>query len=105
MFSISNVNLSECTGCEPYAEDHAKYLPPELVHPQEIDSQTLYYCYLIELNPNFQYEVKLQDIVLAVPTRLGYDLEMIDLDLEADRGKITVSSKYLGCLRLTSAQV
>ncbi|XP_073032399.1 endoribonuclease Dicer homolog 2-like [Primulina eburnea] len=91
--------------CEPYAEDHAKYFPPELVHPQEIGSQTLYHCYLIELNPNFQDEVKLQDIVLAVPTRLGYDLEMIDLDLEADRGKIIMSSKYLGCLRLTSAQI
>ncbi|XP_073037868.1 endoribonuclease Dicer homolog 2-like [Primulina eburnea] len=92
------------SGGECSVDEQTKYFPPELINSCG-NGDTVYYCYLIELKQNFQYEVQLQEIVLAVPTRLGYDLEMIDLDLDVDRGKLLVHIKYMEHIILTSEQI
>ncbi|KAK6144956.1 hypothetical protein DH2020_021776 [Rehmannia glutinosa] len=55
--------------------------------------------------PKFQYDVKLQDIVLAVHERLDNGLDDLNIDLGADRGKLIVRVKYIGYMTLTSEQV
>ncbi|XP_011084676.1 endoribonuclease Dicer homolog 2 isoform X1 [Sesamum indicum] len=96
--------VQEC-GYEPYSDECAKYLPPELVGSHGNVSETLYNCYAIELRPNFEYDTKLQDIVLAVHTRLDDDLERSNLDLDVDRGKLIVRIKHVGYVTLNSEQV
>ncbi|KAL3833910.1 hypothetical protein ACJIZ3_008646 [Penstemon smallii] len=92
-------------GNEPYLDDHTKYFPPELVSSCNKESSIeLYHYYLVKLEPNFQYDVKLQNVVLAVHERLDIDSEMLDLDLDADRGIILVGLKYIGQHELTSDQ-
>ncbi|KZV54253.1 endoribonuclease Dicer2 [Dorcoceras hygrometricum] len=59
----------------------------------------------MELKQIFQYAVQLQEIMLAVPTRLGFDLETIDFDLDVDRGKLLVHARYRGQIILTSEQI
>ncbi|KAL3833920.1 hypothetical protein ACJIZ3_008656 [Penstemon smallii] len=93
-------------GNEPYLDDHTKYFPPELVSScSKGSSVELYHFYLVKLEPNFQYDVKLQNVILAVHERLDIDSEMLDLALDADRGKILVGLKYIGQHELTSDQV
>lgn len=104
IFLFQVVIESEITGGECNIDEHTKYFPPELINSCG-NGDTVYYCYVIELKQSFQYEVQLQEIVLAVPTRLGYDLEMIDLDLDVDRGKLLVHIKYMEHIILTSEQV
>ncbi|KAI3470366.1 hypothetical protein Pfo_027029 [Paulownia fortunei] len=92
-------------GYAPYLDERAKYFPPELVGSLGNESEMLYHCYLIELQPNFQSDVKLQDIVLAVHERLDNDLEKLNLDLDVDRGKLIVRVKYIGYVTLNTEQV
>ncbi|KAL0452252.1 UNVERIFIED_CONTAM: Endoribonuclease Dicer2 [Sesamum latifolium] len=96
--------VQEC-GYEPYSDECAKYLPPELVGSDGNVSETLYNCYVIELRSNFEYDIKLQDIVLAIHTRLDDDLERLNLDLDVDRGKLIVRIKHIGYITLNSEQV
>ncbi|KAL0358761.1 UNVERIFIED_CONTAM: Endoribonuclease Dicer2 [Sesamum angustifolium] len=92
-------------GYEPYSDECAKYLPPELVGSDGNTSETLYNCYVIELSRNFEYDINLQDIVLAVHTRLDDDLERLNLDLDVDRGKLNVRIKHIGSVTLNCEQV
>ncbi|KAK6137785.1 hypothetical protein DH2020_028473 [Rehmannia glutinosa] len=96
---------SECTGHVPYLDEHPKYYPPELIGSHGNQSEMRFQCYLIELQPKFQYDVKLQDIVLAVHERLDNGLDDLNIDLGADRGKLIVRVKYIGYMTLTSEQV
>ncbi|KAL0340835.1 UNVERIFIED_CONTAM: Endoribonuclease Dicer2 [Sesamum radiatum] len=93
------------SGYEPYSDECAKYLPPELVGSDGNTSETLYNCYVIELSRNFEYDINLQDIVLAVHTRLDDDLERLNLDLDVDRGKLNVRIKHIGSVTLNCEQV
>ncbi|KAL9165554.1 hypothetical protein ABFS82_06G177900 [Erythranthe guttata] len=92
-------------GSEPYIDEHAKYFPPELIGSCRKESKTHYHCYLIELKANFQYDVQLQEVVLAVHERLDDDIEKVNLDLDVDRGKIIVGIKHIGYISLDSEQV
>ncbi|PIN21629.1 Ribonuclease [Handroanthus impetiginosus] len=93
------------SGNEPYLDEHAKYFPQELVGLCVNGSNVQYQFYLLELQPGFQYDVKFQDILLAVHTKLDDDLENLDLELDADRGKLIIRIKHIGCSELNSEQV
>ncbi|KAK4487901.1 hypothetical protein RD792_003639 [Penstemon davidsonii] len=93
-------------GNEPHLDDHTKYFPPELVSScSQGSSDKPYHIYLVKLEPNFQYDVKLQNVVLAVLERLDIDSETLDLDLDSDRGNILVGLEYIEQHELTSDQV
>ncbi|KAE9448063.1 hypothetical protein C3L33_20039, partial [Rhododendron williamsianum] len=53
-------------GYEPYVDEQACYVPPELVSQWANDSAKSYHCYFIELNRDFEYDVPLHHILLAV---------------------------------------
>ncbi|KAG5549523.1 hypothetical protein RHGRI_014751 [Rhododendron griersonianum] len=92
-------------GYEPYVDEQACYVPPELVSQWTNDSAKSYHCYLIELNRDFEYDVPLHHILLAVRTKLECDDGSMAFGLEVDRGKLTVRMKYIGELNLKSEQV
>uniref|UniRef100_A0A5B6Z5E8 RNase III domain-containing protein n=1 Tax=Davidia involucrata TaxID=16924 RepID=A0A5B6Z5E8_DAVIN len=90
---------------ESDVDEQANYFPPELVGHFVNDSTTLYHLYLIELRRNFEYDIPIHDIVLAVRTELELDDENLIFDLEVDQGSLTVHMKYVGVVSLTSEEV
>ncbi|PSS04962.1 Endoribonuclease [Actinidia chinensis var. chinensis] len=90
--------------CEPYNEEQANYFPPELVSCAN-DSVKSYHCYLIELERNFEYNIPLHHIVLAVRTELEFNDENMAFDLETERGNVAVKMKYVGEIKFPSEQV
>ncbi|KAG8390725.1 hypothetical protein BUALT_Bualt01G0113300 [Buddleja alternifolia] len=92
----------ECTGSKAYLDEHAKYIPPELVSSSKHESETLHHLYSIDMLPDFQYDVKFRDVMLAIHTKLENDL---NLDLDVDRWKLVVRVKYIGHITLTSKRV
>lgn len=81
------------------------FVAPELVSQSSSDYQTLYHCYLIELQRKFEYDIPVQDIVLAVRTKFDVDDLSLAFDLEVDRGNMGVHIKYVGVVHLASEQV
>ncbi|XP_047956209.1 endoribonuclease Dicer homolog 2 isoform X1 [Salvia hispanica] len=92
-------------GYEPYLDEQDRYFPEELIGYHNDESKMPYYCYLLELEPNFQYDVKPQNIVLAVHKMLNRDLGEFGFDLNADRGKMIVNVNLVGKLTLTPSEV
>ncbi|KAI3750881.1 hypothetical protein L2E82_21772 [Cichorium intybus] len=91
-------------GFEYVEEEQVQYVPPEFVGFGN-NSSKLYHFYMIKLNKHFNYNIPLQDIVLAVSSKLDFDSEGFNFDLEADRGIISVSLTYIGTSELTSEQI
>ncbi|KAB2086548.1 hypothetical protein ES319_A04G040000v1 [Gossypium barbadense] len=90
---------------EPYNDDQPIFFPPELVNKGSLDSMTKYYCYLMELKQNFDYEVPVQNIMLLVRNQFDMDEKSMNIELEVDRGTLTVNMKYIGLKCLNSDQV
>ncbi|GFP90070.1 endoribonuclease dicer homolog 2 [Phtheirospermum japonicum] len=91
-------------GNVPCLEEHPKFFPQELVGSHGDESETVFQCYSIVLDPKFEYDVKFQEILLAVREKLD-DLKNLDLELDADRGSVIAEIKYVGYVHLDSEQV
>ncbi|XVF02332.1 hypothetical protein REPUB_Repub04eG0166500 [Reevesia pubescens] len=98
-------NDAEEIGREPYNDDQPIFFPPELVNQCSQESMTKYYCYLMELKQNFDYEFPVHNIMLLVRSQLEMDGKSVCIELEVDRGMLTVNLKYVGLIRLNSDQV
>ncbi|MBA0759745.1 hypothetical protein Gotri_022582 [Gossypium trilobum] len=98
-------NDAEEIGKESYNDDQPIFFPPELVNQDSQESMTKYYCYLMELKQNFGYEFPVQNIILLVRSQLEMEAKSVGIELEVDRGTLTVNLKYIGLIRLTSDQV
>lgn len=96
---------AEELGYGAYVDEFENYVPPELVSQGPSDSKKSYHCYLIELERNFDYDIPLHNVVIAVRTELKLDDDILDFGLEADKGSLTVHMKYVGVIDLTSEQV
>ncbi|KAL3650103.1 hypothetical protein CASFOL_006506 [Castilleja foliolosa] len=88
----------------PYVEEHPTFFPQELVGSHDDESEMVFQCYSIVLKPRFEYDVKFQEILLAVHEKLD-DLKNLDLELDADRGIVTAQIKYVGYVHMDSEQV
>lgn len=102
---FSFLDILKCTGYGAYVDELENYVPPELVSQGSSDSTKSYHCYLIELERNFDYDIPLHNLVIAVRTELKLDDDILDFGLEADKGSLTVHMKYVGVIDLTSEQV
>lgn len=102
MTSTSKQNLS---GNEPYDEEQPSYVPFELVNRVLNNSNTTYYCYLIELKQNFSYDFTVQDIFLATRVELDPEIACMQFDMCFDRGSLDVNLKYKGSINLSPDQV
>ena len=70
-----------------------------------VKSITKYYCYLMELKQNFDYKFPVHNIMLLVRSQLKIDDQSMGIELEVDRGILTVNLKSVGLIRLNSNQV
>ncbi|KAL6272753.1 hypothetical protein ACE6H2_023445 [Prunus campanulata] len=93
-------------GSEPYDDEQPSYVPAELVKPWcSNDASALYHCYLIQMKPNFCYDIPVNDIVLGMRSELDCDIANMTFDLEVGRGTITVNFKKAAEIHLSSEQV
>ncbi|KAJ6726835.1 DICER-RELATED [Salix purpurea] len=93
--------VAEAVGSEQYDDEQPIYFPPELASQVPRNLKTKYYCYLIELNQNFAYDISVHDVVLVVRTELESDvLRSMVFDLEAERGLLKVNFRYIGDIYL-----
>ncbi|KAK9292106.1 hypothetical protein L1049_020064 [Liquidambar formosana] len=97
--------VSQEFGNEPYDNEQPSYFPPELVNRYVTESKILYHCYLIELKPNFEYDIHVQNIMLVVRSELESDVRDMKFDFEVGRGNLTVHMKYVGVIFLSPEQV
>ncbi|KAJ4824762.1 hypothetical protein Tsubulata_024394 [Turnera subulata] len=93
-------SVAEDVGNESFADEKPIYFPTELVNQGQRSADTKYHCYLIELKPEFDYEISVHDIVLVVNTELESEILSMNMSLEADRGSLTVNIKYIGHISL-----
>ncbi|BBH07245.1 dicer-like 2, partial [Prunus dulcis] len=95
-----------CAESEPYDDEQPSYVPAELVKPWcSNDASALYHCYLIQMKPNFCYDIPVNDIVLGMRSELDCDIANMTFDLEVGRGSITVNFKKATEIHLSSEQV
>ncbi|XP_040999401.1 endoribonuclease Dicer homolog 2-like [Juglans microcarpa x Juglans regia] len=92
-------------GNEPYVDKQPSYFPPELVGHVPKNSNTLYHCYLMELEQKFVYDIPVHDIVLLLRNKLESELGSLHFDLDVGRGSLTVNFKYVGEINLSKDQV
>lgn len=92
-------------GCQIYTEEESKYFPPELVSHCANDTETVYYCYVVDLQHDSYSSYQLRGIILAVRTRLKFDNERLIFDLDVDKGSLLVQVNYSGVVRLTSEEI
>ncbi|PQM42490.1 hypothetical protein Pyn_15184 [Prunus yedoensis var. nudiflora] len=79
--------VAMCAGSEPYDDEQPSYVPAELVKPWcSNDASALYHCYLIQMKPNFCYDIPVNDIVLGMRSELDCDIANMTFDLEVGRG-------------------
>lgn len=93
------------TGNLPYNEEQLSYIPFELVNHGSNNSNTIYYCYLIELKQKFTYDVTVEDIFLATRVKLDPEIGCTEFDMCFDRGSISVNLRYRGTINLLPDQV
>ncbi|KAJ1420894.1 Ribonuclease III domain [Sesbania bispinosa] len=92
-------------GSEPYNEEQPSYVPFELLNQVSNNSNTIYYCYLIELKQNFSYYITVQDIFLATRFELDPEIGGMQFDMCFDRGSLSVNLSYKGTMNLSPDQV
>ncbi|XP_027162338.1 endoribonuclease Dicer homolog 2-like isoform X2 [Coffea eugenioides] len=95
--------LEQCD--QAHEEEHMQYVPSELVGCPGNDSETLYHCYLIALQPDFSCDTMPHDILLATRARLEFDDETLDFELDVPRGNLKIRMKYVRRIKLTSEVV
>ncbi|CAN4114972.1 unnamed protein product [Withania somnifera] len=91
--------------CQIPIVEESKYFPPELVSHCGIDSEAVYYCYLVELQHDCYNDIQLHGIILAVRKRLKFDDEIVAFDLDVDRGRLQVQLNYSKVVTLTSEEI
>ncbi|KAG9447410.1 hypothetical protein H6P81_013538 [Aristolochia fimbriata] len=86
--------------------DEKDFFPAELVDCWSSKSdQQIYYCYLFCLKQNFEYDILVQDIFLVVKCEFDSEVTQTEVQLETERGSVSVDMKYIGTIHLSSEQV
>lgn len=104
-YSVINGPISNCAGHLEYVDEQDTYVPSELVGQGLPNGAKTYYCYVLQLERSFSYDVTMDHIILAASNELNFDEDNITFDLEVDRGSLTVHIKYVGTISLTSKEV
>lgn len=90
---------------EPYCEDQARYIPPEIVSDGLRCSSDTYHSYLMELKQDFYSDIPVHDLFLVFKTELPSDVGNMHFDMDVDWGNLSVDIKYAGKINLTDEQV
>ncbi|KAK7285829.1 hypothetical protein RJT34_20611 [Clitoria ternatea] len=86
---------------------HPIYVPSQLVNSSSNTCNVIYHCYLIELKQDFNYDVSVNDIVLALRTELDSEIMHTSSDSSFDvkRGKLLVNLRYFKAIQLSPHEV
>nr|XP_027105510.1 endoribonuclease Dicer homolog 2-like isoform X1 [Coffea arabica]XP_027105511.1 endoribonuclease Dicer homolog 2-like isoform X1 [Coffea arabica]XP_027105512.1 endoribonuclease Dicer homolog 2-like isoform X1 [Coffea arabica]XP_027105513.1 endoribonuclease Dicer homolog 2-like isoform X1 [Coffea arabica] len=95
--------LEQCD--QAHDEEHMQYVPSELVGCPGNESETLYHCYQIALQPDFSCNTMPHDILLATRARLEFDDETLNFELDVPRGSLKIRMKYVRRIKLASEEV
>nr|XP_017225094.1 PREDICTED: endoribonuclease Dicer homolog 2-like isoform X3 [Daucus carota subsp. sativus] len=89
-----------------YVDEHDIYVPAELVGQGLNSGAKRYYCYLLELERNFTYDIEIDNLMLAARNELKFDEgNNLAFELEVERGIVIVRIKYATPISLTSEEV
>ncbi|MED6180148.1 hypothetical protein PIB30_007658 [Stylosanthes scabra] len=78
------------------------YIPSELVNSSSSDACTVkYYCYLIELKPDYGDPIGVRDIVLAVTTELDPEVANTKFDMCVEGGNLLVTLRQVESIDLS----
>lgn len=95
-----------CVGHLNYVDEHDIYVPAELVGQGLNSGAKRYYCYLLELERNFTYDIEIDNLMLAARNELKFDEgNNLAFELEVERGIVIVRIKYATPISLTSEEV
>ncbi|WCJ38881.1 dicer-like 2 [Euphorbia peplus] len=89
--------IAQEVGNEPYDDQQHVFFPPELIRQ---NSQLIYYCYLIELNQDFDRDVLVHNVMLVTSMKLDSDTLALNFNLEVDGGLLMVKLKNIGTIEL-----
>lgn len=92
---------------QPYEDAHPRYIPSEMVGSfcPDDDAHTLYYCYLLELKQEFEYEIPVHDILLGTRNELEFDGGNTHFDLNVGSGSLIANLKYVGVKNVSPEEV
>uniref|UniRef100_A0A7N0TZE9 Uncharacterized protein n=1 Tax=Kalanchoe fedtschenkoi TaxID=63787 RepID=A0A7N0TZE9_KALFE len=93
------------SGAESYDIQQPLYFPHELISGNPNSLSKNFYCYLIELKPNYTCDIEVQNIMLAVTSELDSDILGMNFNLQVDRGNLAVRMMYTGVLQLSLEMV
>ncbi|KAK1400758.1 endoribonuclease Dicer-like [Heracleum sosnowskyi] len=96
---------AEEMGHVEHVNEHDIYVPSELVGQGLNNAAKTYYCYMLELDRSFSYDIPMDHLLLAASSELNFGEDNIAFGLEFDRGSLTVRIKYSESISLTSEQV
>lgn len=85
--------------------NQGRYIPSEIVSDGPGHLSDEYHSYLIELKPDFHYDIPVHDIILVTKTELASDVGNTNFDMEVDWGNMSINIKYKGRINLTCKQV
>ncbi|XP_024027815.1 endoribonuclease Dicer homolog 2 isoform X2 [Morus notabilis] len=91
---------------QPYEDAHPRYIPSEMVGSfcPDGDAHTLYYCYLLELKQEFEYDIPVHNILLGTRNELEVDGGNTHFDLKVGSGSLIVNLKYVGVKKCYSSE-
>uniref|UniRef100_A0A0R0F4Q8 Uncharacterized protein n=1 Tax=Glycine max TaxID=3847 RepID=A0A0R0F4Q8_SOYBN len=92
---------------EGFGNAYPSYVPSELVSCSSKGRNVTYHCYLMELEQHYEYQVSVNDIVLAIRSEL--DSEIVDTlsgtSFDVKRGKLLVNLRHLEPIQLSPEKV
>ncbi|QHO06443.1 hypothetical protein HN51_065296 [Arachis hypogaea] len=88
---------------EPFNEEQPSYMPCEWVNHFSNTENTIYHCYLMELNSNFSDDIS--NIVVAMRMELDREIGSKEFQMPYDEGSLYVKLRYTGTIDLSPNQV
>ncbi|CAO2832596.1 unnamed protein product [Amaranthus hypochondriacus] len=101
---VAEERLMKETERKPYDVNQGRYIPSEIVSDGPGHLSDEYHSYLIELKPDFHYDIPVHDIILVTKTELASDVGNTNFDMEVDWGNMSINIKYKGRINLTCKQ-
>ncbi|KAK7246158.1 hypothetical protein RIF29_41018 [Crotalaria pallida] len=90
---------------EPYDEKQPIYVPLQLVNIFSKTNKTIYHCYLIELKQDFNYDISVHDVVLAMRNELDPEIGSTNFQMGFAKGSLSVNLRCIGTVHLSPDEV
>lgn len=86
-------------------KNQPKYVPSELVNCSPNTCNPTYHCYLIELTQDFEHDLSVHDILLALRNELDSEITGTPIKLCVDGGNLSVNLRHVEPIDLSPDEV